>query len=126
LSGTPAAGDVATYPNIVITANDGAASAALAAFSIAVVPVSFGSATLSWTPPTTRTDGQPLTNLAGYRVLWGTSSGSYPNSVRVANPGLTSYVVQNLAPATYYFVVRAFDSNNAESSDSNVAQKTIR
>lgn len=125
LSGTPGIGDVATYSNIVLGVSDGARSNSLPPFSINVVPVSFGTATLSWTPPTTRTDGLPLTNLAGYRVLWGTTRGTYPNSVRLTNPGLTRYVVQNLAPATYYFVVRALDSNNVESGNSNVAQKTI-
>jgi hypothetical protein len=126
LYGTPTAAQVGTYSNIVIGVTDGSKNHSLAPFSINVLPVAFGSATLTWLPPTTRTDGSPLTNLAGYRVRWGTTSGSYPNSVRLTNPGLTSYVVQNLAPATYYFVVAAFDSNGVESSNSNVAQKTIR
>jgi hypothetical protein len=126
LSGTPGIGDVALYSNVVLGVSDGARSNRLPAFSINVVPVSFGTATLTWTPPTTRTDGSALLNLAGYRVLWGTTSGSFPNSVRLTNPGLTSYVVQNLAPATYYFVIRAFDSNGVESDNSNVAQKTVR
>jgi len=126
LYGTPTAAQVGTYSNIVIGVTDGTKNHSLAPFSINVVPVAFGSATLTWLPPTTRTDGQPLRNLAGYRILWGTTQGSYPNGVRLTNPGLTSYVVQNLAPGTYYFVVRAFDSSNVESDNSNVAQKTIR
>ncbi len=126
LYGTPDGGDVGTYADIVISATDGRRNAPLPAFSIAVVPVATGSATLSWTPPTTRTDGSPLTNLAGYRVLWGTTQGSYPNSVKIANPGLSSYVVSNLSPATYYFVVTAFDKNGLESGHSNRAQKTLK
>jgi len=125
LSGRPGVGNVGTYPNIEISVYDGVRYAALPRFSITVVPISFGTATLSWTPPTTRADGSALTNLAGYRVLWGTAPGSYPNGVTLANPGLSRYVVENLAPATYYFVVRAFDSNGNESTNSNVAQKTI-
>jgi hypothetical protein len=59
------------------------------------------------------------------RVLWGTTHGSYPNSVTLMNPGLSTYVVGNLAPATYYFVVRAIDASGRESTNSNAAQKTI-
>ena len=85
-----------------------------------------GTATVSWAPPTSRTDGTPLTDLAGYRVYYGTSSGTYPNKVQIDNPGVTTYVVENLAPATYYFVTTAFDATGAESDYSNVASKTIK
>jgi hypothetical protein len=126
LQGSPAASDVGTYGNIVITASDGTATASLPPFSIAVVAAATGSATLSWTPPTTNTDGSPLTNLAGYRLHWGTAAGTYTSSVRLDNPGLASYVVENLAPGTYYFVVTALSSTGAESQFSNVASKTIQ
>ena len=126
LRGTPAATDQGVYSAIVIAANDGTTNARLPQFSISVTPATTGSATLSWFPPTTRTDGSPLTNLAGYRVFWGPAPGTYPNSVRLDNPGLSSYVVSNLAPGTHHFVVTAFDSNGLESGFSNRAQKTIQ
>jgi hypothetical protein len=126
LQGTPAAGHAGTYDNIVITVSDGSATASLPAFSITVLAVATGSATLSWTPPTTNTDGSPLTNLAGYRVHWGSAIGSYTSSVRLDNPGLASYVVEGLAPGTYYFVVTALNSAQVESQFSNVASKTIQ
>jgi hypothetical protein len=126
LSGTPDAADVGSYANVIISVSDGTRSVSLAPFAIAVVSNAGGSATLSWQPPTARTDGGPLDNLAGFRILWGTTRGDYPNDVRLDNPGLTSYVVDDLTPATYYFVVVAFDSNGLESGYSNVGQKTIR
>jgi hypothetical protein len=126
LQGTPTAANVGTYSNIVIRVSDGSTSASLAAFNITVVAVASGSATLSWTPPTTNTDGTPLTNLAGYRVRWGTAAGNYPNSVTLNNAGLATYVVSNLAPGTYYFVVTALNSAGAESQFSNMASKTIQ
>jgi hypothetical protein len=126
LQGTPSASDVGTYSDIVITVSDGTASASLPAFGIAVVGTSTGSATLSWDPPTTNTDGSPLTNLSGYRVYWGTAVGDYPNSVTLNNSGLASYVVESLGPGTYYFVVTALSSAGAESSFSNVGSKTIQ
>jgi putative Ig domain-containing protein len=125
LQGTPGAGEVGTYSNIVISVSDGSASRSLAAFSIAVVAVANGSATLTWTPPTTNTDGSPLTNLAGYRVRWGLAPGNYTNSVTLNNPGLASYVVTNLVPGTHYFVVTAVNSAGVESQLSNVASKTM-
>ena len=59
--------------------------------------VAVGSATLSWTPPTQNMDGTPLTNLAGYRVYWGTSLGDYPNSTTL---NLTSTGVPGEGPAS--------------------------
>jgi len=126
LSGTPTAAQVGTYSNIVIRVSDGKTSASLPAFSIIVNAVANGSATVSWTPPTRNTDGSALTNLAGYRIYYGTSSNSLNRSVQVANAGLASYVVGNLSPATWYFSVRAYTAGGAESAPSNVASKTIR
>ena len=126
LTGTPAAGTVGSYADIRISVSDGTHTVALPAFSIQVQQAAMGTATVSWAPPTSRTDGTPLTDLAGYRVYYGTSSGTYPNKVQIDNPGVTTYVVENLAPATYYFVTTAFDATGAESDYSNVASKTIK
>ena len=125
LQGTPNPQHVGTTNGIVIAVTDGAASAALASFSVTVQAAATGSATLSWTPPTTNSDGSPLTNLAGYKVYWGTSQGNYPNSVTLNNAGLTSYVVGNLVPGTYFFVMTAVNGSSAESPRSNAASKTI-
>ena len=84
-----------------------------------------GVATLNWIPPTTTKDGSALNDLAGYKLHYGTSPGSYSSTIVIANPGITTYVVENLLPATYYFVVTAFDSSGIDSSYSNEASKTI-
>jgi hypothetical protein len=127
LSGTPGNGDVGNYAGIVITVSDGAASASLPGFSIAVqaVQVGTGSATISWTPPTSNTDNSPLTNLAGYRIYYGTSSGNLTQVLDLPNPGISSGVVDNLAPGTWYFAVTSYNSGNVESERSNVTSKTI-
>ena len=124
LSGTPTPADVATYSNIVISVSDGQASANLTAFSISVVATATGAATLTWTPPTTYTDGSALA-VAGYRIYWGTSQNNYTNSKTLSGPGFTSTVIDQLTPATYYFVVTAFDGNNMESAYSNIASKQV-
>jgi hypothetical protein len=126
LSGTPTASQVGTYSNIVITVSDGRATASLAAFSVSVVSVSNGGATLSWTPPTQNTDGTSLSNLAGYRISYGTSASAMTQTIQVANPGVSSYVLSNLSPGTYYFAVRAYTSNGTESGNSNTQSKTIQ
>jgi len=125
ISGTPGDADVRTYNNISITVSDGSASATLGPFSITVNAVSLGSVTLSWTPPTKNDDGTTLTDLAGYKIYWGTGSGSYPNSTRIDNPGISTYVVENLAPGTYEFVATAFNSEDVESAYSGVAVMTV-
>ena len=123
LSGTPTA--VGKYENIVISVSDGKSTVSMAPFAIDVVAVATGSVTLSWLPPTRNADGTPLTDLAGYKVYWGTSLGEYPNSVTLKNPGLASYVVESLTPATWYFAITAFNRGGVESGPSNVASKTV-
>jgi len=126
LSGTPQAGDVGSYADIVISVSDGQASASLGAFSITVEAIAMGSVTLSWSPPTENTDGTALTDLAGYRIYWGTTSGSYPNSVSIENPGVTTYVVENLVPGTYEFVATSYNTSGVESDYSAPATKTVQ
>ncbi len=85
-----------------------------------------GVATLSWTPPTTNLDGSVLTNLAGYKIYYGTQPGNYPNVITIKNPGLSAYVIENLQPNTYYFTMTAYNTSGSESPYSNTASKTIR
>lgn len=125
LSGTPGIGTVGSYSNIAIRVSDGVATTALPTFSITVQQTAMGSATLSWQPPTTRTDGSPLTNLAGYRIRYGTSSGNYPNLIGIPNGGLTSAAIENLPPATWYFIISAYDTVGAESVNTSPVSKTI-
>ena len=126
LSGRPTSSQVGAYANIAIRVSDGKATTSLPAFAIAVSDVANGVATVSWTPPTRNTNGSQLTNLAGYRIFYGTSANALSRSVQIANPGVATYVVSNLSPATWYFAVRSYTTAGAESALSNVASKTIR
>jgi hypothetical protein len=126
LSGTPAIADIGTFANITISVNDGTTTASLAAFTITVQAGTTGSATLSWTVPTTRTDGVPLTTLAGFRIYYGLAPGNYPNKISVPNPGITTYVVDNLSSGTWYFVATAYDANGLESDYTSPGSKTIQ
>ena len=124
LSGQPTLADVGVYSNIRISVSDGTASASLSGFAISVDQVGTLSTTLSWTAPTQNEDGTTLTDLAGYKIYWGTTPGVYTKSVSV-DAGLTTYVVENLAPGTYEFVATAFNTAGVESSYSNPATKTL-
>jgi hypothetical protein len=126
LSGTPGDADVGVYDGIRISVTDGQASAALNPYSITVNAISNASVTLTWDAPTLNTDGSPLTDLAGYKLYWGTSPGNYTNSVMIGNPSVTTYVIENLAPGDYEFVATAVNSDDRESSHSNVAVFSVR
>jgi Putative Ig domain len=137
LSGTPAAANAGTYPNITITAYDGWTKAVLPPFSLAVrpagtpspppvtpppvtpPPVTSATATLSWSPPTQHTNGTVLTDLAGYHIYYGTTP-SLGQSLTVANPGLTRYVMTGLTRATWYFEMTAYDRAGIESAPTAV------
>lgn len=127
LSGVPTATQVGTYGNIAISVSDGrGGSATLPAFSITVVQSATGTAALTWTPPTQNIDGSALTDLAGYRVSYGTSAGGpYPTTVSVTNPSVSTHLVENLTAGTYYFVVTAQALTGAESPFSREVSKTI-
>jgi hypothetical protein len=125
LAGTPSDVNVGAYQNIVISVSDGALSASLPSFSIAVNQIAMGSATLSWTAPQRNNDGSALMDLAGYTIYYGLSEGNYSNSVRVDNPGITTFVVDNLPPNTYYFAATARNNSGAESALSDAATATV-
>ena len=125
LSGTPTQGDVGAKYVITISVSDGQATTALAAFTLTVVGTATGSATLSWTPPSTNSDGTTLADLVGYRVYWGTTQGNYSNSASLNNAGLSRYVIDQLTPAKWYFVVTSINSSGIESQYSNVASKVV-
>jgi hypothetical protein len=125
ISGTPGVGDVGVFWNITLTVAGGGESITTPGYSIVVTAAIPGSATLTWLPPTEKTDGSPLTDLAGYKIYWGQSQDDLSNSVTIENPGVTAYVLDGLLPATWYFAATAVDSEGMESSFSNVASKTI-
>ncbi len=98
--------------------NDAGTSARQAVTAVA------GTVTLAWDAPTTNTDGTPLTDLAGYKIYYGPTSGSYTNTLDVGN--VTTSVVNNLTDGlTYYFTVSAYNSAGVESSFSNEVSKTL-
>jgi PKD repeat protein len=77
-----------------------------------------GSANLAW-------DASTSSNVGGYKVSYGQSSGSYSSTVDVGNK--TTYSVPNLQEGRkYYFAVKAYDSaKTVESTYSNETNFTV-
>ncbi len=84
------------------------------------------SATLTWTAPTQNTDGTDLTDLAGFKVYWGTTQGGpYDDQVDINDPGVTTWVVSPLASGAWFFVATAYNAIGTESDVSNEAMKIL-
>lgn len=126
LYGTPSSNDVGSYSDIIISVSDGQTTSSLPPFPIEVEAFSQGSATLTWSIPTVRTDGTSLNgNLAGFHVYYGQTSRDYANKVTLNNAGLSTYVIENLSSGRWYFVVTAFDRNGIESNPSEEGSKQL-
>jgi len=80
---------------------------------------------VSWEAPAYNTNGTALTDLAGYRIYYGSSPKDLTHTVHIATVGLQTYVIENLEPGTWYFAVMAVASNGGESALSNIVSKTI-
>lgn len=115
LHGTPTEANIGTSHPIEISVTDGTSVAALPRFKITVDAVGTVSKAISWTPPTANEDGTPLTDLAGYRIYYGTAPGDYGEVIELSSPGVTSYVIDGLAPGTYYLAMTSFNSAALES-----------
>jgi hypothetical protein len=124
LAGTPMT--AGAYGPVTITASDGSQHTSLAPFTLQVADYSYGSATVSWTPPTERTDGSTLTDLAGFKVYYGKDPASLTHIVNIKNAGQTSHYVENLDGGTWYFAVTAYCKGGEESAKSDLRSKTIQ
>jgi hypothetical protein len=80
--------------------------------------------TLRWDAPTVTVDGQPVRQLGGYIVYWGSESGNYTGSHRIEDARATQWRAE-LKAGEYYFALTAFDAEGNESPYSNEIRKTI-
>jgi hypothetical protein len=128
LSGTPTEADVGVTSSIIISVSDSQENiSSLGPFDLQVQSQGTGenSATLTWIPPTEQIDGAPLTNIAGYGIAYGKSSGEYDRVIEIDNPGITTVVVENLNHGTWFFVAYVYDGYGLMSDFSNEVSKEI-
>jgi hypothetical protein len=124
--GTPGDADVGVYEGIRIRVTDGVASASTSEFSIAVVHTTNGTVTLSWLAPDANSDGTPLTDLAGYRIYYGNTSGQYDQQLEISGAGTMTAVIENLSQGAWYFAATALNATGLESVPSNEVQKLVQ
>jgi hypothetical protein len=84
-----------------------------------------GSATINWVAPTRNIDGSTLRDLADYKVVYGTSQSNLSNTMMLNNPSATTATIGSLSAGRWYFAVRAVNSVQAESNNSNLVSKDI-
>jgi hypothetical protein len=80
---------------------------------------------LTWVAPTQNTDNSPLTDLAGFKIYYGTNSGSYTETIDINSATLTGFLIENLANSTWYFAMTAYNSSGIESTYSTEVSKVI-
>jgi len=125
LSGRPTLVDVGVYSNIIVSVSDSMDSASLPKFGITVSQTALGSITVNLTAPTENMDGSALTDHAGYTIYYGSSPGYYDEEIRIDNPSVTVYVVEELPSDTYYFAATAYNSSGNESPFSEEIVRTV-
>jgi hypothetical protein len=73
-----------------------------------------GQVHLAWDAPTTRADGTPLTDVAGFKLYYGPTSGTYAFVKDVGNH--TTFALSGLEPGGFHYItVTAYDSAGVES-----------
>lgn len=82
-----------------------------------------GSVTLTWIAPTTNVDGSTPASLTGFRLYESTHPNTFTFEplTTLTNPGLATFVVENLDAGPHYFSITAINQANLESEMSNVA-----
>ena len=103
---------------------------------LASTPGAAGILDATWTAPTTHTDGTPLTDLASYRVYYGTSGSpcagsawtpvSSPTSSPTAGQRVSARLSGLTTGASYNVAVSAIDAAGNESPCSNIASAVSR
>jgi len=76
---------------------------------------------LSWVAPSEREDntGIDLSEIAGYKVYYGTTQGDYTSSIDINDHTAVGHTFNNFSAGTYYFVVTTFDTEGRESQYSS-------
>jgi len=75
--------------------------------------------TFSWTAPVAREDESPIamSEIAGYRVYYGTETGNYSQSIQVNDAYTDAITLDEINTAgTYYIVITTIDTDGRESA----------
>lgn len=72
---------------------------------------------LLWTAPAERENNTPLSlsEVAGYRLYYGTIQGDYQNEIHIDDSSAETYSLTGLSHGIYYLVITAYDIDGRES-----------
>jgi len=93
--------------------------------NITIIPIAseptVSDVSLSWVAPAEREDNEPisLSEIAGYKVYYGTVQGDYRSSVVINDGSVTGHTLKDFPAGTYYFVVTTYDTEGRESQYSS-------
>ena len=79
---------------------------------------SSNSAKLSWVAPSAREDNSVLvlSEIAGFRIYYGASSGDYSNTIDISDHTATQAALDGLPSGTYFVAVTTVDVDGREST----------
>ena len=87
-----------------------------------------GVVTLNWTPPLENEDNSSLTDLDGYKIYYGIDPDQLVFFKDIGS-NLSSYLIENdqrlQIETTYYFGIKAYNSDKVESAMSNIVHKQL-
>ena len=86
-----------------------------------------GTLELSWSAPSTRTDGEPLSlsDIDGYRLYYGKKKGEYIKGADIKDGSAQSATVTGVPNGKYYVVMTTYDVNGIESGYSQAVRKEV-
>jgi len=121
------ASNVTLQDNLTVSSIDGTKHTIV----ITIIGVDEASTTadinLSWVAPSEREDNTSiaLSEIAGYKIYYGTTQGQYSNSVDVNDGSAAGYTFKAFPSGTYFFVVTTYDTGGRESQYSAEVKKVI-
>ena len=113
--------------NLIVSSLDGTSHSVSITISGADETNTPADISLSWVAPVEYEDNAPisLSEIAGYKIYYGSAQGLYPDSVTINDGSAVEYTFQNFAAGTYYFVITTIDTADRESGYSTEVILTI-
>lgn len=75
--------------------------------------------------PTENANGTALTDLAGYHIYYGASTGAMTNRISINTVGIQTYVIQNMTSGNWYFAITSVNTAGVESVLSSTVEATL-
>ena len=92
--------------------------------AVAVLSIRVADLLVAWNAPTQNIDGSQLTDLAGFRVYWGTEAGNFESSRRL-DEDVREWRMDDFPSGTYHVAVTAIRESGSESALSEVVTKIV-